>query len=133
MTTVLKVDIDYKPPKEWLVLWESTRRGMLKAFDYSIMRVVKHETTKGQNYFIEIKEELTPEEMNMLQFLLGDDHTRVKINAWRIERGFKRWNKIFDRKLWKKGVKVVKCWYCGNRIPLIRVEGQRLAERGEEE
>lgn len=122
MGTVLKIDIDYKAPEVWLELWKATRKGMLSALGYHVIRIVKHETTKGQNYFIEIEKELTPEDTNRLQFLLGDDHTRVKINAWRIERGIPHWNKIFDRKLWRKKAKTVTCWYCGNTIPLIGVE-----------
>ncbi|MBA7670631.1 hypothetical protein ES703_78777 [subsurface metagenome] len=122
MTTVLKVDLDYKAPEKWLQTWEATRKHMLEVFGYSIIRMVKHETTKGQNYFIEIAEKIPPETMNMLQFLMGDDHTRVKINSWRIERGFQDWNKIFDRKLWRKNQKTVECFYCGNVIPLITVK-----------
>ena len=120
MTTVLKVDVDYKPPEAWLGYWEQTRKILIKEFGYTLKRMTKHETTKGQNYFIEVEEDLPPEIINMLQFLLGDDHTRVKINAWRIERGIPHWNKIFDRKLWRKEAKeVITCWYCGNKIPLI--------------
>ena len=121
MTVVLKVDIDFKASKGWLGLWELTRKDILARLGYPIIRMVKHETKKGQNYFIEIKDDgLTPEQINMLQFLLGDDHTRVKINTWRIERGIEHWNKIFDRKLWRKNAKTIECWYCGNIIPLIK-------------
>lgn len=126
MGAVLKVDIDYKAPEKWLLIWEQTRKVLLIGLGFTVERIVKHETTKGQNYFIEIKEELSPETTNMLQFLLGDDHTRVKINQWRIERGIPHWNKIFDRKLWRKGTKTVECWYCGNQIPLIGVENDEL-------
>lgn len=122
MTTMLKVDLDYKAPEKWLLVWEISRRNMLKTFGYSIMRMVRHNTTKGQNYFIEIAEELAPETINMLQFLMGDDATRVKINSWRIERGYQDWNKIFDRKLWRKNQKTIECFYCGNIIPLISYE-----------
>ena len=120
MTTVLKVDIDYKAPEWWLTKWEQTRQDILKHFGLKIVRLTKHETTKGQNYFIEVDSDNIPNEIvNCLQFLLGDDHTRVKINAWRIERGVPHWNKIFDRKLWRKGAETIECWYCGNKIPLI--------------
>lgn len=119
MTSILKIDVDYEAPAEWLSLWEKTRIIMLSDIGLTFIRMAKHETTKGQNYFIEIKESLQPEAINCLQFLLGDDHTRVKINAWRIERGIKHWNKIFDRKLWRKKQKTITCYYCGNVIPLI--------------
>lgn len=119
LRTVLKVDIDYKAPEEWLTYWAETRCLILSKLGYTLKRLTKHETTKGQNYFIEIEEELSPQAINMLQFLLGDDHTRVKINQWRIERGIPHWNKIFDKKLWRKGAKTIECFYCGNKIPLI--------------
>jgi len=126
MGTVLKVDIDYKAPEAWLEEWVETREAIIEKYlNMSILRVVRHETTKGQNYFIEVDEELTPERTNEIQFLLGDDHTRVKINAWRIERGIPHWNKIFDRKLWRKKAKTVTCYYCGNIIPLIGVENDK--------
>jgi len=125
MGTVLKIDLDYKAPEEWLLYWEETRCSMLKNLGYTLKRVKKHITTKGQNYFIEIEEKLSPQATNMLQFLLGDDHTRVKINQWRIERGIPHWNKIFDRKLWRKKAKTVTCYYCGNIIPLIGVENDK--------
>lgn len=126
MGTVLKIDVDYKAPEQWLEIWEQTRKVLLIGLGFTVKRMVKHETTKGQNYFIEIEEELTPEDTNRLQFLLGDDHTRVKINQWRIERGIPHWNKIFDKKLWRKESKVVECWYCGNKIPLIGVENDEV-------
>lgn len=120
--SILKIDIDFKPPEEWLERWIDTRYVILEDMCYTVNRISRHETTKGQNFFIEIDKELPPTEINMLQFLLGDDHTRVKINQWRIERGIKHWNKIFDRKLFRKKAKMITCWYCGNKLPLIGVD-----------
>lgn len=117
--SILKIDIDFKPPEEWLECWIDTRYAILEYIGYTVNRISRHETTKGQNFFIEIDNELPSTEINKLQFLLGDDHTRVKINQWRIERGIKHWNKIFDRKLFRKKAKMITCWYCGNKIPLI--------------
>ena len=123
--SIVKVDIDYKPPEHWLHKWERTRILMLEEYyKLHVLRVARHNTRKGQNFFIEVEEELTAGEINELQFMLGDDHTRVKINAWRIQRGIPHWNKIFDRKLWRKEAKVIECWYCGNKIPLISVEDE---------
>lgn len=119
--TVLKIDIDAKFPEEWFSKWIDTRISLLKSMGYVVGHIFPHETTKGRNFFIHIKPDCDANTTNMLQFLLGDDHTRVKINAWRISRGIKHWNKIFDRKLWRRGAKTIECWYCGNRIPLIGV------------
>jgi len=120
--SVLKIDIDVKFDEGWFGYWIETRKIMLESLGFKVLRVFSHETKKGVNFFFHIKPDCDNELINMLQFLLGDDHTRVKINAWRITRGIKHWNKIFDRKLWRKNQKVIECWYCGNKIPLIGVE-----------
>jgi len=117
--SILKIDLDVKLPEEWLERWIETRYVLLRSMGYTVNRISRHETTKGQNFFIEINGYLSPTLTNMLQFLLGDDHTRVKINQWRIERGIEHWNKIFDRKLFRKKAKTITCWYCGSIIPLI--------------
>lgn len=117
--SVLKVDIDVKLDESWFIRWIDTRKSMLDSLGFKVTMVFQHETTKGRNFFFHIKPECCDEEINMLQFLLGDDHTRVKINAWRIKRGIKHWNKIYDHKLWRKNQKFIECYYCGNKIPLI--------------
>jgi len=117
--TVLKLDIDLKPPDKWIKEWEKTRKIILNSYNIKILRMASYETEKGIHYFIEIDRDLSAEETNMMQFLLGDDHTRVKINQWRLERGIEHWNKLFDRKIWRKEQETITCWYCGNIIPLI--------------
>ena len=117
--TMLKIDIDFKPPKPWLEEWIETRRNMLEHLGYEIERISIFDTKRGIHAYIKIKQKISDEETNKLQFLLGDDHTRVKINQWRIKRGIKRWNKLFHRVLYRKKRKTVKCWYCGHEIPII--------------
>ena len=113
---VLKIDIDFKAPKPWRHVWSATRFGILKDLGFNVIHFKEIESSRGFNYFIRLDKDIDDETVNMLQFLLGDDHTRVKINAWRIERGVKRWNKIFDRKIYRKDAKTIDCWYCGNKI-----------------
>lgn len=118
MIRVLKIDLDIKPPKEWMVIWYVTRNLILEQLGYKVVKTIQKETQRGLHIYIHLDKPVDDETANMLQFLLGDDHTRVKINQWRIERGVKRWNKLFHRVLYKKKAKVVECWYCGNKIPI---------------
>lgn len=117
--SVLKIDLDIKPSKEWQEKWEHTREAILKSLGLTLIGIRKHESNKGWHYFLEVAEMLSDNDTNMTQLLCGDDHTRCKINAWRIERGIPHWNKIFDRKLWRKNQEFIECFYCGNKIPLI--------------
>ena len=91
-------------------------------------RIRERESTRGRNFFITIRENVDDETINMLQFLLGDDHTRVKINEWRIDRGVKNWNKIFTRKIYRKRTEMIECWYCGNQIPMPKLEEEEVSK-----
>jgi len=115
---VLKIDLDLKPPEEWLQAWERKNEVILSLYGLKIKKVNRKETEKGWHYWYLVHRWLPAEEINKLQFLMGDDHTRVIINQWRIKRGIPHWNKLFDRKLWKKDRKFIECWYCGNKIPI---------------
>lgn len=113
----LHLDFDYPVPEHWITLWETERRIMLKNMGYLVERViikdpkeVDEETRKtvykgrkGKHVWIHILSptELTEEEINMLQWLCGDDPVRVNINRMRIDRGLRKyWNKLFSRAVW---------------------------------
>jgi hypothetical protein len=116
--TVLKIDVDYLPNDYWLNKWIKTRKFILERLNCKVLRTNIFKTKRGFHAYFVIDRKLSDVSMNMLQFLLGDDATRVKINEWRIKRKIKRWNKLFSKVLFRKKAKVVKCWYCGNIIPL---------------
>jgi hypothetical protein len=115
---VLKIDLDIKPPKEWIIFWWKTRQTILQQLGYTIKYFSKFETKRGMHIYITLEQDVSDETANMLQFLLGDDHTRVKINQWRIKRGIPRWNKLFHKVLYRKKAKTITCHYCGNKIPI---------------
>ena len=115
---LLKIDLDYKPPKKWLEMWIATRGEMLNRLGHTVERIDMFTTKRGMHIYIKLGEDVSADVANLLQFLSGDDHTRVKINAWRIERGIKRWNKLFHKVLHRKKAKALTCYYCGNRIPI---------------
>jgi len=110
--TTLKIDIDFKPPQSWRLEWIMTRLTLLDILGYTPIDCFEFETTRGLHYYIKIKEHLPPEEINKLQFLLGDDPTRVKINQWRIKRGIKNWNKLYHNVLYRKKDGIIKCPRC---------------------
>jgi len=115
---VLKIDLDIKPPDEWMTKWIQTRWAILGALGYPFAGLRMFETKRGLHIYAMLEKDVDDKTANMLQFLLGDDHTRVKINEWRIKKGIKRWNKLFHRVLYRRKAKVIECWYCGNKIPL---------------
>lgn len=115
---LLKIDIDFKPPKEWFDLWKQTRVLMLNYLGLRVEYIKKFETRRGIHVYVKLVEDVTDEDANLLQFLLGDDATRVKINQWRIKRGVRRWNKLFHKVLYRRKPKTLTCYYCGNVIPV---------------
>lgn len=116
--TLLKIDLDIKPSKEWLKDWIRTRKMILWSELIRPSKVDIFETSKGLHIYFTVPDKLDDEEINRLQFLLGDDHTRVKINQWRIEHKVKGWNKLFSKVYYRKKSKFIECWYCGNKIPV---------------
>ena len=121
MQAILKIDIDFEAPPEWIDKLLKTRLVILDFLGFYVEKVIPHKSTRGINYFIHIARRnstlmISDMEILMLQFLLGDDQTRCKINKWRIERGIKRWNKLFSRKIYRKTSRYIECYYCGNKI-----------------
>lgn len=102
---ILKLDVDIKVPKKWIELWKKTRIAILESLGYKVEKIIIHPSSKrGFHGWIYIKEKTTDKETNMLQWLLGDDTTRVFINMLRIKRGFIYWNKLFSRVRWRKPI-----------------------------
>ena len=122
---LLKIDIDFKPPKEWLDLWITTRTSILMMLGHRVERITSFKTKRGMHIYIKLCKDVDDETANMLQFLCGDDASRVKINMWRISRGIPFWNKLFERKIYSKKHKFITCYYCGNKIPI----GDDLAKK----
>lgn len=115
---LLKLDCDFHPPKEWLTEWIKTRIQLLNSLKKYIEYYKIFPNKRGFHAYFKLRQDVTDEEANKLQFLLGDDHTRVKINQWRIKRKIKHWNKLFHKVLYRRKAKVLTCFYCGNKIPI---------------
>jgi len=103
---VLHMDFDYPVPDQWLKVYKEQKTAMLENMGFFVDRkIIKPSPSRkgGSHIWIHITSlrELTEDEINMLQWLCGDDPTRVWINRMRIDRGLKKfWNKIFTRHVW---------------------------------
>ncbi|OYT41350.1 MAG: hypothetical protein B6U78_03080 [Candidatus Aenigmarchaeota archaeon ex4484_224] len=106
--SLLKIDIDHKEPfDKWKKEWIETRKKILEFFGFKVEDIVIYESgsKRGYHIYIKIDKEIPDEEINKLQFLLGDDLTRVVINMRRIERGVGYWNVLFSKILRKRSDK----------------------------
>ena len=96
---ILKVDLDLKVPQKLLQKWINTRKWLLKRLGYTVTKVNYCETEKGYHFWFHVKEDLTPQEIAELQFLLGDDHNRARYNFWRLQiNTFDKFNLLFNYK-----------------------------------
>ena len=121
---VLMFDVDWKPPKEdWVRSWIELRKWVLReVWGFEVKEVYLDYTERGFHVWIHFlgPPGLDDETILMLQFLLGDDATRCKINHIKISRGFKDWNRLFAKVIYRRKAEyVARCQYCGNIIPLV--------------
>jgi hypothetical protein len=120
---VLKLDIDWRPDDGWIDEWKRARVLVLeKMYGYRVEHFYIAPSQRGFHAWIHIasKKRLSDEDINRLQFVLGDDATRCKINAEKIKNGLSDWNRLFSRVIWRRKSKYyVRCEYCGNVIPLV--------------
>jgi len=102
--TTLKIDVDWRPPRDdWVLEWINLRRKMIGNLGYEVLDVSLAYSDKGFHVFFYIKGKLEPEEILKLQFILGDDPVRCKINYMRLLRGtFPRLNIIFDHVTYRR-------------------------------
>jgi len=125
--TCLKLDWDYPIPKAWVRRWKLYKTAMLEGMGYKVKRVtIKPSPSKKGGKHVWIAITPSPEndmEKLFLEWLLGDQQTRVWINMLRIKRGVKKWDKLFTRHLWIKPIPR-KCKKCN--IRKIREEQTKI-------
>ena len=91
---VLKIDLDIKPPEDWLNEWLETRRLILFSKGLDVAKIYRHETERGWHIWIHLSQPISFDEAMKLQFLLGDDHQRVYFTLQR--RGFTKFKHLFN-------------------------------------
>ena len=103
---LLKIDMDWIPPKELLERYENFIYDTLKMIgDYIIDGGIHKYISPSHNgihFIIKLTEELTDEEKLRLQFLLGDDRKRCRMNWQSIQLGMSDWNKLYISNRYKK-------------------------------
>jgi hypothetical protein len=93
--------MDWKPPRSYLGKWQRwaieivhRSTGMVPSFSYE-----ESQSKKGLHIRLGLSRPVTDGQALMLQFLLGDDRTRCRLNLERARAGVVDWNKFFVRKI----------------------------------
>ena len=98
MQSKLKIDMDWKPPKEWLDIYLNITIQALGSY-YSSLEVKESHGGKGYHIIIHLTEEISDMRACRWQFILGDDRTRCRLNYARIKAEIKGWNKLWSYKI----------------------------------
>jgi hypothetical protein len=101
--TVVIVDHDQRIDKwGWAPAYEKAVTAGLQALGFKVTDVIgptPSSSGRGVKYWfhIESPRRIGDSELNMLNFIAGDDRVRVRINRLRIRRGLRNfWNKCFS-------------------------------------
>jgi hypothetical protein len=101
----LHMDWDFRPTKGWIRKYLEVIINTYEYLGYKVEEVIMKKRGRGFHIWVHIisKKPFTEDEVNMLQWIGGDDITRVRINRYRTRRGMKMmWNKLFSRVIWRK-------------------------------
>jgi len=94
----LKVDMDWIPPRNYILLYKLLIHKVVEWFSkvkIEKIRVYKSRSGEGLHFYIYLDKSLEDEERLILQFLLGDDRNRCKLNWQSIQIGMNDWNKFY--------------------------------------
>lgn len=129
----LHKDWDFRPTKRWIRVYLETITNTYEHLGYKVEEIIIKKRGRGFHIWTHIisKKPFTEDEVNMLQWLAGDDITRVRINRLRTRRGMKMfWNKLFSKVIWRKSLPK-NCQKC--RIVKTLRELEHELEEGEGE
>ena len=98
-SNVVLVDIDIKLHSELLKKFIETRKLILNFLGYAVTKINYTETDKGMHFWFHLAKPVDKYTLWELQFLLGDDHNRVRYNLMRLELDtFDKFNVLFNKK-----------------------------------
>jgi hypothetical protein len=101
--SIAKTDLDFKPDPLLLRNYVQTRKAIIVCEGYTPVKVRYVETQHGFHFWWHIEEELTDEDLVVLQFLLGDDLRRTEYNILRLQaKVFNDFNCLFSKKIKKR-------------------------------
>jgi hypothetical protein len=133
----LEIDWDFRPTKRWIRSWIEVHMNNLQHIGLTPGElIIKKRGKRGFHIWWHVtrEKEFTEDEINMLQWLLNDDITRVRINRLRTRRGMKKmWNKIFSKVLWRKSLEDLppNCRKCRVVKSLRDLEAELEKEQGD--
>ncbi len=94
---VLKIDKDCFVDREWRKNYLRLTLSVCRSFGLRVDSIKRcRSRRKGEHYYVEVEPPVEPELANQLQYLLGDDASRVDFNRARIRSGLNEWNKLFE-------------------------------------
>ena len=104
--------MDWIPPEGYLNMYEEYIKWILNNINLCrdwikpirVLKIIKYMSPShnGIHFIIKLTEELTDEEKLRLQFLLGDDRKRCRMNWQSIQLGMSDWNKLYISNRYKK-------------------------------
>jgi hypothetical protein len=93
---VLKVDKDCHVTQQLEREYIGHAISLLRKHHVSVESIRATRTHHGRHYYIKIHPPVDAHTANSLQYLLGDDASRVDYNRARINSRLEEWNKLFE-------------------------------------
>ena len=125
---VFQVDMDLRIDQlGWEEAWVQTRYVILRALGFEPVRTIRRVSPSGRGlhfwFHCLSPRLLTDHEKNLVQFLLGDDIVRCRINYARIRRGVGKPFIMFDHVRWKRPLSE-RCRRCRLRRAVMSLLGE---------
>jgi hypothetical protein len=130
---ILHLDWDFRPTKHWIRTWLDTIVNTYQFLGYKVEEIIMKRRGRGFHIWIKLttNKAFSEDEVNMLQWIGGDDITRVRVNRYRTRRNMKMmWNKIFSHVIWRKPLPK-NCQKCHIVKTLRELEEDVLKDEGE--
>ena len=99
MQQEIKVDMDWRPPKGYIDHYENLVCTVMEQWGIEYDFVNWFSSLHGWHVRVHLMEAIEDDVCLLLQFLLGDDRTRCRLNYARFEAGILDWNKLFKGKI----------------------------------
>jgi len=94
---LLKIDKDCFVDRDWIDDYIKVVVTTCERFGAGVLSIKTCKSKmKGLHFYVLVSPSMEAGLANKLQWLLGDDSTRVDFNRARIESGLNEWNKLFE-------------------------------------
>ena len=99
MQNQIKIDMDWRPPEGYLEHYRNLIITVLHQWAIFDFTVEREKSKHGWHFVIKIDDEIEDEICLLLQFILGDDRTRCRLNYARWKAKIPDLNKLFKGKI----------------------------------